>query len=53
MAAVGKAAWKMAAACEETMGDQIRRGIVLTKYSHSEGPLKHFEILEAGASGAG
>lgn len=46
--AVGKAAWKMAAACEETMGDQIRRGIVLTKYSHSEGPLKHFEILEAG-----
>ncbi len=48
VAAVGKAAWKMAVACEETMSDQIRRGIVLTKYGHSEGPLKHFEILEAG-----
>ena len=47
-AAVGKAAWRMAAACETILGERIQQGIVLTKYGHSEGPLKHFEILEAG-----
>ena len=46
--AVGKAAWKMAAACEEVLKGQIEKGIVLTKYGHSEGDISRFEILEAG-----
>ena len=46
--AVGKAAWKMAAACEEVLKGQIEKGIVLTKYGHSEGDISQFEILEAG-----
>jgi glycerate 2-kinase len=46
--AVGKAAWKMAAACEEVLKGQIEKGIVLTKYGHSEGDISRLEILEAG-----
>ena len=46
--AVGKAAWKMAAAYEEVLKGQIEKGIVLTKYGHSEGDISQFEILEAG-----
>lgn len=46
--AVGKAAWKMAKTCQEILGDQIRKGVILTKYGHSKQKLKNFEIIEAG-----
>lgn len=46
--AVGKAAWNMAKAAAENIGHTIDRGIVLTKYGHSQGEIPGFEILEAG-----
>lgn len=46
--AIGKAAWAMAEAASEVLGDEVKEGIVITKYEHSEGPLPHFEIFEAG-----
>lgn len=48
LVAVGKAAWRMAHAAQEVLGDRIRAGIVITKYGHSEGPLAGVEISEAG-----
>ena len=46
--AAGKAAWKMGNAAYEQLGDRIFRGIVITKYDHSEGPVGNFDIREAG-----
>jgi hydroxypyruvate reductase len=46
--AIGKAAWTMAKAAGETLGDRIVRGIVITKYGHSRGPIAGMEIIEAG-----
>ncbi len=46
--AIGKAAWKMAAAAHDALGDKIAAGVVITKYEHSQGPIPHMEILEAG-----
>ncbi|MCH5198035.1 MAG: DUF4147 domain-containing protein [Oscillospiraceae bacterium] len=46
--AVGKAAVSMAMAAEEVLGENIKTGLVVTKYAHSSGfhsPL--FEIIEA------
>ena len=37
--AVGKAAWPMADAAYETLGDRVERGIVITKYGHSQGQI--------------
>lgn len=34
LVAVGKAAWQMAKAAKDLLGDRIDRGIVLTKYGH-------------------
>ena len=48
LVAVGKAAWEMAAAATRALGDKIRRGIVITKYGHSQGALEGVEIYEAG-----
>lgn len=48
LVAIGKAAWRMASAACRTLGDQILRGVVITKYAHSEGPLPRLEIIEAG-----
>ncbi len=48
LVAIGKAAWRMASAASAVLGDQINRGIVITKYAHSEGPLQRIEIIEAG-----
>jgi glycerate 2-kinase len=45
---VGKAAWTMARASLNLLEDRIVGGIVITKYEHSEGPLRDFEIYEAG-----
>ena len=46
--AIGKAAWNMAKATKNALGDRITKGIVLTKYDHSQGPIASFEIMEAG-----
>ncbi len=46
--AIGKAAWNMARATKETLGDPISKGVVITKYGHSKGPIGSFEIVEAG-----
>ena len=46
--AIGKASWRMAAAAHDVLGDQIRQGIVITKYGHSEGNIGKLEIIEAG-----
>lgn len=45
---IGKAAWQMASAAERSLGNQIKQGIVLTKYGHSKGEIPRCEILEAG-----
>lgn len=46
--AIGKAAWRMASAAKAALGDQIRQGIVITKYEHSGGNIPGLEICEAG-----
>lgn len=46
--AIGKASWNMANAAKNLLGDKISKGIVITKYGHSKGEIKGFEIIEAG-----
>ena len=46
--AAGKAAWEMAHAAAEELGDKISCGAVVTKYDHSKGDIKNLEIYEAG-----
>jgi hydroxypyruvate reductase len=46
--AIGKAAWTMAQAARETLGDRIKKGIVITKYGHVQAPIPGFDIYEAG-----
>ncbi|NLB82670.1 MAG: glycerate kinase [Synergistaceae bacterium] len=48
LVAIGKAAWRMAKASVEVLGSAIERGVVLTKYGHSLGPIPGLEIIEAG-----
>lgn len=46
--AIGKAAWRMANAACGVLGESVKRGVVITKYGHSEGPFAGLEIIEAG-----
>ena len=48
LVAIGKAAWRMAKAAHGAIEGNIARGIVITKYGHSEGPIGELEIFEAG-----
>ena len=48
LVSVGKAAWRMACAAVECLGDRIERGVVVTKYDHSRGSIRDFQIIEAG-----
>ncbi|WP_041077849.1 glycerate kinase type-2 family protein [Thermotoga caldifontis] len=48
LVAIGKAAWRMAKAAKETLKEKIKKGIVITKYGHSEGEIENLEIYEAG-----
>lgn len=48
LAAVGKAAWTMAAAAAKVLGERLKDGVVITKYDHSQGPIPHCRIFEAG-----
>ena len=45
---IGKAAWTMAQAASNFLGDQLIKGIVVTKYDHSQGLLPRIDIYEAG-----
>lgn len=46
--AIGKAAWRMANAAHQALGDAIKTGVVITKYGHSEGDIPGMAIFEAG-----
>ena len=48
LVAAGKAAWQMAKAARDTLGDRIEKGIVITKYHHIMGPLGSIACREAG-----
>ena len=48
MVAIGKAAWVMAKAASEFLGNKIKKGIIITKYDHSKGEIPNIEIIEAG-----
>lgn len=46
--AIGKAAWTMAKAASDYLGNRLQSGLVITKYGHAEGELPRMEIIEAG-----
>lgn len=43
-----KAAWQMAKAASDELGDKIRQGIVITKHGYSMGSIGNLRIREAG-----
>ncbi|HHU49239.1 MAG TPA: DUF4147 domain-containing protein, partial [Clostridiales bacterium] len=48
LVSIGKAAWSMAKAAADMLGDKIDDGVVITKYDHSKGELPNIRIYEAG-----
>jgi len=48
LAAAGKAAWQMAKAASDCLGDRIDAGVVVTKYGHVSGPISGCTCYEAG-----
>jgi len=46
--AIGKAAWQMARAAADILGDRIADGVVITKYGHTKGDIGNMRIFEAG-----
>lgn len=48
LVAIGKAAWAMARAAADELGDKLDAGIVITKYDHVEAPIEHIVCHEAG-----
>lgn len=48
LVAIGKAAWQMANAAVDVVGDIIEKGIIITKYGHVKGNLPGIECYEAG-----
>ena len=48
LVAAGKAAWQMAKAASDCLGDRIEKGVVVTKYGHVMGPIANFDCFEAG-----
>lgn len=48
LVSIGKAAWSMARAASDILGDKIDDGVVITKYGHSQGELPNIRIYEAG-----
>ena len=46
--AAGKAAWQMAAAAYNTLGETISGGVVCTKYDHCMGPIGNLILSEGG-----
>ena len=48
LVAIGKAAWQMAKAAHEALGERIDKGIVITKHGHVQGELGGLTLREAG-----
>ena len=48
LVAIGKAAWQMAKAACDFLGDKVGQGIVITKYDHAKHPIDRITIYEAG-----
>ena len=48
LVSAGKAAWQMAKAAYDCLGDRIENGVVVTKYDHVMGPIANFTCCEAG-----
>ena len=48
LVAAGKAAWQMAKAAHNTLGDCIEKGVVVTKYHHIKGEIPNIACYEAG-----
>jgi len=48
LVAAGKAAWQMAKAASDYLGDRIDSGVVVTKYDHIKGPITNIACYEAG-----
>ncbi len=48
LVAAGKAAWQMAKAAHDCMGERIEAGVVVTKYGHVMGPIANFDCREGG-----
>ena len=46
--AAGKAAWQMAKAAHDCLGDKIHVGVVVTKYDHGRGPIANIICCEGG-----
>lgn len=48
LVSVGKAAWSMAKAAWDCVGERLDSGIVITKHGHAQGPITSLRIREAG-----
>ena len=48
LVAAGKAAWQMAKAAHDCLGERIDAGVIVTKYAHVLGPIANFDCREAG-----
>ena len=48
LVSTGKAAWQMAKAAYDFLGDRIENGVVVTKYDHVMGQIGNFSCFEAG-----
>ena len=48
LVAIGKAAWQMARAAVDALGDRIEQGLVITKHGHGMGEIPRVCVLEAG-----
>ncbi len=48
LVSAGKAAWQMAKAAADIMGDAIAQGVVITKYEHARGDIPRTRVFEAG-----
>ena len=48
LVATGKAAWQMAKAASNYLGERLEQGIVITKYGHVRGELPRIRCCEAG-----
>ena len=48
LVAAGKAAWQMAKAAHNCLGQRIEAGVVVTKYDHVMGDIANFVCCEAG-----
>ena len=48
LVAAGKAAWQMAYAAKQTLGERISEGVVITKYGHVKGDIAGMRCFEAG-----